>query len=648
MTPDLAAISRQGSTFRRFREGDRVYGSLQDAIFKAGWSHKCPTYVHKSSPCQGACPSGHDIRGWLSIVRGLDQPPAQMSWQEFAFRRMTAANPFPAVMGRVCPAPCEDACNRNEVDGHVGINSIEHFIGDWALANGIVFDEPASESGKRVAVVGGGPAGLSAAYHLRRRGHAVTVFDDHDALGGMVRFGIPGFRTPREVLDGEIARILAMGIDVQLNTRVGRDLTIADLERDYDAIFWGLGTQQGRGLPIPGVDAPNCITGVAFLRAFNEGRLQSVTGQVVVIGGGDTSLDVATVARRLGHVTQVYEKDRPASDVFGQVAHDVATTARRRGADVVLTSLFPMERMMASEREIREALREGVTIRDGVMPLEGLKDPEGRVRALRMCRCTMNGMTPVPIPDTEFELPCQLLVVAIGQKGDLGDLAELDNGNGFIAADRRYCIPGRKGHFVGGDIVRPHLLTSAIGHGRIAADGIDAYLRGEEPARRPRVDAVQFDLLDRLAELGRAPAEVCEPVRGTATADFAVHNYDDRSAQEIVTHEDLFLGQFDNTPRIHRRQHEVEADAVLGDFGERLFALSEEEATAEAKRCMSCGLCFECDNCLIFCPQQAVSRVPKAERAPGRYVETDYMKCIGCHICRDVCPTGYIQMGLGE
>jgi glutamate synthase (NADPH/NADH) small chain len=651
MTSGIATVSQRALTFRRFREGDAAYPSWRDAIFDAGWSYKCPSYVHKSSPCQGACPSGHDIRGWLRIVQGLDKPPNGMSWQEAAFRRMTVANPFPAVMGRICPAPCEDACNRNEVDGHVGINSIEHFVGNWALAAGMDFPKPARESGKRVAVVGGGPAGLSAAYQLRRRGHAVTVFDDHAALGGMARFGIPGFRTPRAVLDGEINRIIAMGVDVVLKTRVGRDITIAQLEKDFDAIFWGLGTHQGLGLTLPGFDAPNCISGVAFLRAFNEGRLESVSGKVVVIGGGDTSLDVATVARRVGHITQVYEKDHFEPAAFGQTAHDVATTARRKGADVVLTlrrTIGEFTRKVAMPAEVQEALREGVQIREGVIPLEGLKDPEGRICSLRMCRVAMDGMRATPIEGTQFELPCQLVVVAVGQTGDLGDLAELDNGHGLIGVDRRQCVAGRKGHFAGGDIVRPHLLTSAVGHGRIAAISIDAYLRGEEPAQRPRVDGLHFDLLQTLAEAGHAPASIHEPTLGTASGNFALHNYEDRSAQEIATHEELYLGHFAYAARAQRRQREVSGDNVLGDFNERLFALSEAEATGEAKRCMSCGLCFECDECLIFCPQQAISRVPKAERAPGRYVQTDYTKCIGCHICRDVCPTGYIQMGLGE
>lgn len=635
-------------TFRRFREGDSRYASLQDSIFKASQSSKCPTYVLKASPCQGACPSGHDVRGWLSIVRGHDKPADGTRWQEYAFRRMTEANPFPAIMGRVCPSPCEDACNRNELEDHVGINSIEHFIGDWALAEGLGFAKSAHETGKVVAIVGGGPSGLSAAFHLRRRGHQVVLYDDHDALGGMVRYGIPGYRTPRSVLDGEVQRILDMGVTVHLNTRVGRDLTIADLEKDSDAIFWALGSHQGRTLSLPGGDATNCITGVDFLRAFNEGRLESVTGQVVVIGGGDTSLDVASVARRLGHVTQTHEKDRPGIAVMGQVAHDVATTARREGADVVLTSIFPIDRMMASRREIEDAVKEGVEIRGGIMPLEVLQDDEGRVRTLRVCHCDMDGMNPIPITGTESEIPCQLLVIAIGQKGDLGDLAELDNGNGFISTDQRMCVAGREGHFAGGDILRPHLMTSAIGHGRIAAESIDAYLRGMEPKRRPRIDTLSFDLAERLRKAGQLTETCEEPVRGTATGDFAIHNFEDRSAHEISTHEELFLGQFPYVPRHRRRSRSIEGSEVVGDFQERLFVLSEEETIAEADRCMSCGLCIQCNNCINYCPQQAVSRVPRSEAVMGHYVQTDYDRCIGCHVCHDVCPTGYIKMGLGE
>jgi len=240
-------------SWRRFKDGKHDWEKLTDKIFVQDTSHKCPTYVHKTPPCQGSCPSGEDIRGWLQIVRGLEQPPAGMAWQEYAFRRSTDANPFPAMMGRVCPAPCQDGCNRNEVEDFVGINAVEQFIGDSAIAQGFKFAPPPPVTGKRVAIVGGGPAGLSAAYQLRRKGHACTIFEANAALGGMFRYGIPGYRVPRDKLDAEIARILELGdIEVRYGVRVGSDVTVEQLESDYDAILWAIGCQAGRGLPVPG------------------------------------------------------------------------------------------------------------------------------------------------------------------------------------------------------------------------------------------------------------------------------------------------------------------------------------------------------------------------------------------------------------
>lgn len=644
-----SAETNTALTYRRYKDGDHEPLEWQEEIFNAGWSHKCPTYVHRTPPCQGSCPSGHDIRGWLDIVRGIEKPSGGMSMQEYAFRRMAEANPFPAVMGRVCPAPCEDGCNRNEVEDRVGINAIEHYIGNWAIENNIKFDKPAQESGKKIAVIGGGPAGLSAAYFLRRQGHGVTIFEEKGELGGYMRYGIPGYRVPRDTLDAEIGRIIDMGVAVRTGVRVGKQVTVEQLEADFDAIFWGIGTHSGRGLPAQGWEGTsNCISGVAFLKAFNEGRLAHMTGRVIVVGGGDTSIDVASVARRLGNISHPHEKDLVENVVWGHTAHDVATTAKREGCPVTLTSLFPVEKMTAAEREVNDATREGVDIKGGVMPLEVLKGPDGRARALKMCKCEMNGNAPVAIPGTEFEIECELVVSAIGQKGDMDGLADMDNGKGFINADKTYRVPGKPKHFVGGDIVRPHLLTTAIGHGSIASESIDSFLKGAEIGKRPKVDAHHFDLLHKLREWNLEPGQATQPMRGTSETKIAVHNYEDRSSQEIIRSDDLFLGHFTYVPRNKRSEIHIEADKVLGNFEERLVALSDPEAVAEAKRCMSCGMCFECDNCVIFCPQTAVARVPKAERTLGRYVYTDYSKCIGCHICRDVCPTGYIQMGLGE
>jgi glutamate synthase (NADPH/NADH) small chain len=641
-------------TWRRFDDGDDEWGSLHDKIFVQDTSHKCPTYIHKTPPCQGSCPSGEDIRGWLAIVRQQEKPSGEMDWKEYAFRRSTDANPFPSMMGRVCPAPCQDGCNRNEVEDFVGINSVEQFIGDNAIEAGLGFTA-GPDTGKKVAIVGGGPAGLAAAYQLRRKGHGATIFEMNAELGGMFKYGIPGYRVPRDKLEAEIKRIVDMGVEVKTGVRVGSDVKVEELEKDYDAVLWALGCQSGRGLPVDGWEGtPNCVSGVAFLKAFNEGRMKVTADKVVCVGGGDTSIDVVSVARRLGHIEHTNPSDRPELVVHeSYVMHDAAVTAARQGAQATLTSLFPKEQMTAAEHEVMDALQEGVRILDGVMPTALIKGPDGRATGLEVTPCKMQDGRPVPLEGAKSEIiEADLIVSAIGQGGDLTGLEEFDNGRGLMNADAFYQVPGKQGHFVAGDIIRPHLLTTAIGQASVAADSIDEYLKGKEHKRRPKVDVHHFDLGKKLVEQNLAPQDfsVAErgDLRGTSEGNWAVHNYEDRSFQEVISHDALFLAHFPFTPRVKRREEVPTAEEVLGHFKERLIGLDADEAITEAKRCMSCGMCFECDNCVIFCPQDAVFRVNKKESTTGRYVDTDYARCIGCHICSDVCPTGYIQMGLGE
>jgi len=634
-------------TFRRYEDGENKWGSMATMIFNEDTTHKCPTYVNRTPPCQGSCPSGEDIRGWLDIVRGIEKPAGDMTMQEYAFRRSTNANPFPSVMGRVCPAPCEDGCNRNEVEDFVGINSVEQYIGDSALEAGFTF-ETGSDTGKKIAIIGGGPAGLAGAYQLRRKGHAVTLFDNHETLGGMMKYGIPGYRTPRDVLDGEINRIVDMGVEIKLNTWIGKDITVKQIEKDYDAILWTVGAQAGRQLPIPGADkAANVLTGVDFLEAFNDGRLQLVTEKVVVIGGGDTSIDVASVARRLGRIENIADKDRPENIILGHTAHDVASSAIRQGAEVMLLSRSPIDKMPAAEHERVDALREGVQLLGCITPVEVILDDKGRAKALRVQKLEEDGKT--PIEGSEYEIELDLLVSAIGQSGKLEGFEDIGNDRGLIDADAHYQVPGKPGHFVAGDIVRPHLLTTAIGQASIAVESIDHYLKHEDLGKRPKVDKHHFDLLQKLHETGLDPDEYDNTsTLGTSEENFAVHNYEDRSRNEIIPADKLFLGHFSYTPR-HKRSEDVPtSEEVLGHFQERMKGLDEAEAIAEADRCMSCGMCFECDNCVIYCPQDAVYRVPKKDATMGRYVATDYAKCIGCHICAEVCPTGYIDMAMGE
>ena len=642
--------------FRRYQPGATQVKRWQDVIFKAGASYKCPTYTQSAPPCQGSCPSGEDIRGYLAIVRGTEKPPMgadgkpTMPWQEYAWRRLTEANPFPAVMGRVCPAPCETGCNRNAVEDHVGINSVEHFLGQYAIANMLAYPKPEKNTGKKVAIIGGGPAGLSCAYQLARKGHAVTIFDEHEFLGGMMRYGIPGFRTPRDVLDAEIQRILDLGVTVRLKCRVGTDFKMDDLRKEFDAVFLGMGAQAGRALPIPDAAAPNVVTATAFLQAFNDGRMQYVGRRVVVVGGGDTSIDVATVARRLGHIENAKPTDIEGA-IAGRMAHDVAAISAKQGAEVTLTSIFAIDKMQANKHEIEQALAEGIAILGGLAPVGLVKGADGRATALRVAQCEAKFVGPKLeiriVEGSERDIPADLIVSAIGQAVDFSGLEEFDNGKGAVSADKNYQIAGKPGTFAGGDLIRPHLLTSAIGHGSIAADGLDRFLAGEEMERRPKIDVHAFDLQRKMLERGLEIKPITGATRGSDSLG-GVHNFENRSDRYVIPQDKLFLGHFAYTPRLKRKIVTLDAKTALGNFEERLETLAEAEAQAEAKRCMSCGMCFECDNCVVYCPQLAVKKVPKKEATTGRYVYTDYTRCVGCHICAEVCPTGYIQMGLGE
>ena len=333
---------------------------------------------------------------------------------------------------------------------------------------------------------------------------------DPNIMGRTVKGPLQGYDGP------EIKRIVEMGIEVRTKTRVGRDIPVEEVEKTYDAILWALGCQSGRGLPVPGWEGtPNCVSGVAFLKAFNEGRMKVTASKVVCVGGGDTSIDVVSVARRIGHIEHTNPGQLPESVLQdGYIAHDSAVTAARQGAHVTLTSLFAKSQMTAAEHEVHDALTEGVTILDEVMPVEVVKGADGRATALKICRCTLDKGRPIPIPGTEQLLEADLIVSAIGQGGDLSGLEQFDNGRGLINSDAFYQVPGKPGHFVAGDIIRPHLLTTAIGQAAIAVDSINEFLNKQDHKKRPKVDVHHFDLMSKLQETGLQPAEFNVEERG--------------------------------------------------------------------------------------------------------------------------------------
>jgi 2-oxoacid:acceptor oxidoreductase delta subunit (pyruvate/2-ketoisovalerate family) len=417
------------------------------------WRTQRPIYVDRLPPCNAACPAGEDIQGWLSH--------AEAGEYEAAWRELVGHNPLPAVMGRVCYHPCETACNRTQIDEAVGINSVERFLGDVAIAKGWAFAKPEAETGKRVLVVGAGPAGLSAAYHLRRLGHTVTVREAGPLAGGMMRFGIPKYRLPRDVLDAEIRRILDMGVELVLNSKV--DDIDGAMREGYDAAFLAVGAHIARRAYIPAGGATKILDAVSLLRSM-EGQGRPLLGRKVVIyGGGNTAFDAARTARRLGA--------------------DEAIIVYRR----------TREKMPAHDFELEEALQEGVSMKW----LSTIKSVEGGAMTIEKMNLDDKGF---PQPTGKFEtLEADSLILALGQDVDLSLLNNtpgivIENGLIKVGPDM---MTGRRGVFAGGDMApSERTVTVAVGHGKKAARCVDAYLRGETYVAAPKHALASFDHLN--------------------------------------------------------------------------------------------------------------------------------------------------------
>jgi len=397
----------------------------------------------------------------------------------------------------------------------------------------------------------------------------------------MVLYGIMGYRVDRAVLEAEIQRIISLGVETKMGVRIGTDITLDQLEKEYDAVFVGIGAQVGRSLPITGsADTKGVTNAIDFLKNYEvEGDSIAVGKKVVVIGDGNVAMDVARLALRLG-------------------------------SEAVLISGVPREEMACFANEFDDAIREGSAIHYMTGTVEVLKGEEG-VRGLLCSKMVKKEKgeegwnSPIPFlryksTDETFEIPCDMVVAAIGQTTNMEGFESVAGDRPWLKVDRYFRLPGKENVFGGGDAIKVDLITTAVGHGRKAAMAIDAFVKG-----------------DSFAEQGyREVAKV--------------------QKQDIL--------YFYHSPQAKRET--IELENVVGNHQELLEALSREEAKAESERCMSCGLCFDCKQCVSFCPQEAVKRF--RDNPPGEVVYTDYSKCVGCHICSLVCPSGYIQMGMGE
>jgi NADPH-dependent glutamate synthase beta subunit-like oxidoreductase len=454
------------------------------------WRTERPVYIHRAAPCGGACPAFEDPQAWLYHAEEGDY--------ETAWRRIMDDNPFPAIMGRVCYHPCETACNRGRLDESVGINSVERFLGDAAIEHGWRVGPIAPSSGRRVLIVGAGPSGLAAAYHLRRLGHAVEIHDAGPKPGGMMRFGIPRYRLPRETLDAEVCRILDLGIPLHLDSKVD-DLAAAMEEGRFDAAFVAVGAHLGKRAYIPAGSSAHILDAVSLLRGMDGEEPPLLGRRVVVYGGGDTALDAARTAKRLG-------------------AEEAVIVYRRT-----------RDRMPAHDIEVEEALDEGILMRW----LSTIKHADGGSLTIERMELDESGF-PQPTGEVE-QLEADSLILALGQESDLGLLermpdVQIEDGVVQVGTD---LMTGQAGIFCGGDIVpAERTVTTAAGHGRNVARHIDAYVRGTTYVPEPERDIATFESLNTwyYADAPRTMRPRLDQARRASTFDEVVAGLDEGTA----------------------------------------------------------------------------------------------------------------------
>jgi formate dehydrogenase major subunit len=527
------------------------------------------------APCHWMCPAHADVQGYVGAIANED-PEASM-------RILREKIPLPGSLGRVCPHPCEEDCRRQRVEAPISIRNLKRWVADWEMEHGVVLPELKPFSGKKVAIVGGGPAGLCAAYYLRIKGHGSVIYDQMPELGGMLRYGIPEYRLPKEVLDWEIEQIVSMGeIEARCDQALGRDFTVSQLEQEYDAVVLAIGAWKAKALRVDGEDHPRVLGGIDYLREVALGHEVDLGQNVVVVGGGNTAIDAARTAVRSGcDVTLVYRRTRNEMPAEAEEIHDAEQEGVKYEFLVAPTGLEMSGDQLTGMQCLRMEL--------------GEPDASGRRR-------------PVPVEGSEFVLPVDSIIKAIGQDIEPGVIPHDDVEQtkwDTVNVHKPTFRTSRDKVFAAGDLVTgPQLVVDAVYMGRKAAEGIDLFLRGEEYVEHLDVVSQRVDQPDSLFE-----------------------HYEKHERQQPVFVEP-----------VERIRSHVEVDTGFTD----------EQAVEEASRCLSCGCqdVFECklkkymDEYQVNPLRYAGATHDEAVDESHPDVRRDPNKCVKCGKCVEVCDQG--------